>query len=210
MTSHDYRVLPAPRRGVKVRGARSPEERFAKAVEAEMNRMAAEGWDYLRSDILPCEERQGWFRGNATVYRTLLVFRRPVAAEAAATLPALDAAVPATAPAPLSALPEPWPEPFAEPRPAPRLEPRAPPRPAPEPRPALDPRPAPEPRPQPPRAMAPPLAPLPPRRTPPIAAPEAPLAGPPPSRTPLDQLLARPDPGAPRDPRLDRWAPDEP
>ncbi|WP_210527391.1 DUF4177 domain-containing protein [Rubellimicrobium arenae] len=76
MQSHEYRVIPAPRRGVKVKGARTPEDRFARAVEAEMNRMAQDGWEFVRSDTLPCEQRQGWFGGRVTVFQTMLVFRR--------------------------------------------------------------------------------------------------------------------------------------
>lgn len=76
MQSHEYRVLPAPRRGIRVKGARRAEDRFARAVEAEMNRMAADGWEFVRSDTLPCERKPGWFSRTATVPETLLVFRR--------------------------------------------------------------------------------------------------------------------------------------
>ncbi|EYD77155.1 hypothetical protein Rumeso_01267 [Rubellimicrobium mesophilum DSM 19309] len=63
---------------MKAKGARRPEDRFARAVEAEMNRMASEGWEFVRSDTLPCEQRSGWFSRPATVFQTLLVFRRPL------------------------------------------------------------------------------------------------------------------------------------
>ena len=76
MPSHDYRVIPAPTRGQKAPGLKTPEARFARAIEACINDMAADGWDYLRADILPSAERQG-LTGTQTVYRTLLVFRRP-------------------------------------------------------------------------------------------------------------------------------------
>lgn len=111
MQPYDYRVVPAPRRGVKVRGARGEEARFAAAVEAEMNRMGAHGWEYVRSDTLPSEEKQGWLGGRATVFRTLLVFRREraIAREAAPAVP--TAAEPA--PPPMLALPVA--EPVAEP-----------------------------------------------------------------------------------------------
>jgi hypothetical protein len=101
MPSHEYRVLPAPRRGVKVRGVRGEEARFAAAVEAEMNRMAAEGWEFVRSDTLPSEERTGWLGGRSTVFRTLLVFRREVVAQAPATTAfRRPTPVPVTPPAP--------------------------------------------------------------------------------------------------------------
>jgi hypothetical protein len=84
MTRFEYRVVPAPKRGLKLRGARTSEERFAAALMEEMNRLAAEGWEYLRADILPCEERQG-LTGRTTVFQNMLVFRRAIpAAESAA------------------------------------------------------------------------------------------------------------------------------
>ena len=79
MPSHEYRVVPAPRRGIKAKGARRPEDRFAHAVESEMNRMAAEGWEYVRSDTLPRDHKAGWFSRPVTVYDTVLVFRRAAA-----------------------------------------------------------------------------------------------------------------------------------
>lgn len=78
MTRYEYRVRPAPTRGRKVKGLKTPEARFANAIEAQINEMAAEGWEYLRSDILPSEERQG-LTSSHVVYRTLLVFRRALA-----------------------------------------------------------------------------------------------------------------------------------
>ncbi|TNC52938.1 DUF4177 domain-containing protein [Rubellimicrobium rubrum] len=82
MQSHEYRVIPAPRRGVKIKGARTPEDRFARAVEGEMNRMALDGWEFVRSDTLPCEQKAGWFSKPTTVFQTLLVFRRSKVEEA--------------------------------------------------------------------------------------------------------------------------------
>ncbi len=40
-----------------------------------MNRLGAEGWDYVRADALPCEERVG-LTGTKTVFQNMLVFRR--------------------------------------------------------------------------------------------------------------------------------------
>ena len=67
MQGFEYKVVAAPRRAARLKGVRSAEERFARAIEAEMNRMAVEGWDYVRSDTLPCDERKGWFGGAVTV-----------------------------------------------------------------------------------------------------------------------------------------------
>lgn len=74
----EYRVIPAPTRGRKAPGIKTPEGRFALGLEDVLNEMAREGWRYLRSDILPSEERQG-LTSTATVYRSVLVFARDVA-----------------------------------------------------------------------------------------------------------------------------------
>lgn len=75
MTRYDYKVVPAPERGLKARGVKSAEGRFAFALETCMNEMAAEGWEYQRAETLPSEERQG-LSGKQVVYRNVLVFRR--------------------------------------------------------------------------------------------------------------------------------------
>ena len=78
MTGYEYKVIPAPAKGVKAKGIKGPEARFAHALEQSMNTLAAEGWEYLRADILPSEERQG-LTSSQTVYRSVLVFRRELA-----------------------------------------------------------------------------------------------------------------------------------
>ncbi|MEQ9693701.1 DUF4177 domain-containing protein [Shimia sp. SDUM112013] len=75
-TRYDYKVIPAPSKGKKARGVKGPEGRFAHALEVAMNDMAAEGWEYLRAETLPNEERVG-LTGSQTSFRTVLVFRRP-------------------------------------------------------------------------------------------------------------------------------------
>lgn len=83
MADYEYTVIPAPMRGEKVRGARTPSERFAPALAAALNGMAAQGWEYVRAETLPSEERSG-LTSRTTVWHNLLVFRRPVAAATAA------------------------------------------------------------------------------------------------------------------------------
>lgn len=73
---YEYSVIAAPTRGDKAKDARTPTERYALALAGELNRMAAEGWEYLRADVLPSEERSG-LTGRTTVYHNVLVFRRP-------------------------------------------------------------------------------------------------------------------------------------
>ena len=75
MSEYEYKVVPAPVKGAKAKGVKTPEARFAHAVELLMNDLAGEGWEYLRADMLPSEERQG-LTGSVTNWRNLLVFRR--------------------------------------------------------------------------------------------------------------------------------------
>ncbi len=98
MPIHEYRVVPAPKRGIKVAGAKTTEDRFAQALQATMNAMGAEGWTFLRSDTLPCEERQG-LTGKATTYQTMLIFSRSLEAAIEAT-PRIMIPAPLAAPAP--------------------------------------------------------------------------------------------------------------
>ncbi|MFN4158958.1 MAG: DUF4177 domain-containing protein [Gemmobacter sp.] len=131
MQVFEYKVIPAPRRGEKARGAKTVAERFGVALAHAMNDMAAEGWEYLRADTLPCEERVG-LTGTATHFQNMLVFRRalrvaetaraPVAADHAAAASELPEPMPMQMP---QAAPEPPPHqmertvlsPFATPAP---------------------------------------------------------------------------------------------
>ena len=87
MQHFEYRVVPAPAKGRKAAGVKGPEARFAHSLEHAINDMAADGWEYLRAEILPSEERQG-LTSSHTVYRSVLVFRRPKDAEAVPAGPA--------------------------------------------------------------------------------------------------------------------------
>lgn len=75
MTAYEYKVVPAPVRGEKARGLKTGAERYAHALEGLMNTLGADGWEYVRADTLPSEERSG-LTGRTTVYHNLLVFRR--------------------------------------------------------------------------------------------------------------------------------------
>lgn len=75
MSAYEYKVVPAPARAEKVKGVRAPEARFALSVEKLMNAHSAEGWEYLRAETLPSEERKG-LGGRVTQWRTMLIFRR--------------------------------------------------------------------------------------------------------------------------------------
>ncbi len=74
---YEYRVVPAPNRGEKARGVKTTADRFALALTGVMNKLGREGWEYLRADTLPCEERIG-LTGSKSTFQHLLVFRRAV------------------------------------------------------------------------------------------------------------------------------------
>ncbi|MCU0901191.1 MAG: DUF4177 domain-containing protein [Cypionkella sp.] len=98
MQRFEYKVIPAPKRGEKTRSAKTTEDRFAHALTQVMNSLGAEGWEYVRADTLPCEERAG-LTGTKTTYQNMLVFRRAViGAEAAQPTPALRSAAEPEAP----------------------------------------------------------------------------------------------------------------
>ena len=75
MQRFEYKVIPAPRRGEKAKGVRSTPDRFAVALTSLMNALGRDGWDYVRADALPCDERVG-LTGSKTTFLNMLVFRR--------------------------------------------------------------------------------------------------------------------------------------
>lgn len=77
MQRYEYKVIPAPVKGEKARGVKGTPGRFAQGLTRTLNEMAREGWDYLRADTLPCEERSG-LTGKTVTYQNMLVFRRAV------------------------------------------------------------------------------------------------------------------------------------
>lgn len=93
MPHYEYKVIPAPEKARKVRGLKGP-ALFAHALEEAMNALGADGWQYLRADTLPQEERAG-LTSKTTTYRNLLVFHREIAPE-----PAEEAVEPVSEPAP--------------------------------------------------------------------------------------------------------------
>jgi hypothetical protein len=86
MQRFEYKVVPSPRKGEKAREAKTTTDRFALTLTNLMNRLGQDGWEYLRADALPCDERVG-LTGSKTTYQNVLVFRRVIeAGEALAPL----------------------------------------------------------------------------------------------------------------------------
>jgi len=75
MPRYEYKVVPAPTKGLKAKGVKGAEGRFAHAVQELMNGLSGYGWEYLRAETLPCVERSG-LTGSTTEWRNMLVFRR--------------------------------------------------------------------------------------------------------------------------------------
>ena len=102
MQFYEYKVVPAPRKGEKARGTRTTPDRFALALTSLMNDFGRDGWEYLRADTLPCDERVG-LTGSKTSFQSMLVFRRVLEADAASAAAPLQfqtrlSALEATAP----------------------------------------------------------------------------------------------------------------
>lgn len=103
MQKYEYKVVPAPEKGVKTKGVKPGAPRFAQTLETLMNGLGAEGWEYIRADTLPCTERAG-LTGSQTVYRNVLIFRRGLEGDTGETAE--------TAPDPIliEAMPDPEPD----------------------------------------------------------------------------------------------------
>lgn len=93
MPRYEFKVVPAPEQGKKAKGLKGSKDRFAHALESLMNDLGALGWDYVRADTLPCQERTG-LTGKTTTYQNMLVFRRELA----------EADLPEARPAPVAGL----------------------------------------------------------------------------------------------------------
>lgn len=98
MQHYEYTVIAAPDRGSRAKGGKTPTDRYAAALAQVLNQMAEEGWDYVRAETLPSDERSG-IASRQTLWHNVLVFRRDLTAAILATQP------------PTVLVPEPVPEP---------------------------------------------------------------------------------------------------
>ncbi|MEO0389658.1 MAG: DUF4177 domain-containing protein [Pseudomonadota bacterium] len=89
MPQFEYKTVPAVTRGQKEKGVKTPEARFALALEQQLNALAADGWEYCRAEMLPSTERAG-LTGTTTEWRHILIFRRPAPELQMEALPAPD------------------------------------------------------------------------------------------------------------------------
>ena len=77
MIKFEYKAVPAPSNGTKAKGVKSTEDRFALAMTDALNDLAEDGWDYVRAETLPCDERKG-LTGTQTKFQNVLIFRRQI------------------------------------------------------------------------------------------------------------------------------------
>lgn len=82
----EYKVVASPRRTKKIRGVKGTKNLFAEVLTEKMNEMARDGWEYLRAESLPVDEKTSLLKGRVETYQNVLVFRRLV--ENAETVPA--------------------------------------------------------------------------------------------------------------------------
>lgn len=81
--SFEYTVIPAPTRTKRQKGVKTAVERLAFALEDIINEMAADGWEYLRTETLTVEDKVGRFSKIVEKIETVLVFRRATKARPA-------------------------------------------------------------------------------------------------------------------------------
>ncbi|WP_170400370.1 DUF4177 domain-containing protein [Ruegeria arenilitoris] len=110
MQRYEYKVVPAPQKGIKAKGEKTAEGRFAASVEQVLNQMGQDGWEYQRAELLPSEERVG-LTGSTVNWRNVLVFRREVTADFVSTRSDEDTAQAKPIPGPETVSP---PAPIAE------------------------------------------------------------------------------------------------
>jgi len=80
MAKFEYKVVAAPRKTRSFKGVRSHEDQFAAVLAEAMNDLAGSGWEYLRAESLPCEEKTG-LTSRVESYQSVLVFRREIVAD---------------------------------------------------------------------------------------------------------------------------------
>ena len=88
MPRYEYKVVPAPNKGLKGKNVKGAEARFSHALQELMNGLSGYGWEYQRAETLPSIERSG-LTGSTTEWRNVLVFRRPRENDVAAFQPEL-------------------------------------------------------------------------------------------------------------------------
>lgn len=85
----EYKCVGAPERPKRKRGAKSRSDRVASAMQEIIEAEAVDGWEYLRTDLVPVEEKSGLFGRTHEVHRAVLVFHRGHAVAQPVMIPAV-------------------------------------------------------------------------------------------------------------------------
>lgn len=85
MSKYEYKVVAAPKKGLRHKGVKGTSDRFAHTLMTLMNELGRDGWEYLRADTLPVDERSG-LTGTSTTFQNMLIFRRDLNDTATDTL----------------------------------------------------------------------------------------------------------------------------
>lgn len=81
---YEYKCIAAPEKARRRRGAKTRTDRVALAIQDILAAECKGGWEYLRADLIPVEEKSGFFSRAQDVHRAILVFRRAVGGSGAA------------------------------------------------------------------------------------------------------------------------------
>ena len=79
--SYEYKCVGAPERPKKQRRVRGRSDRVALAMQEVIAAEAVDGWEYMRTDLVPVEEKNSLFSRAHEVHRAVLVFRRELEPE---------------------------------------------------------------------------------------------------------------------------------
>ena len=79
--SFEYKCVGAPERPKRLRGTWSRSDRVALAMQEIIDAEAVDGWEYLRTDLVPVEEKASFFSRTQEVQRAVLIFRRDALVE---------------------------------------------------------------------------------------------------------------------------------
>jgi len=71
-----YRCVAAPRKARRSRAHKTCEDALLGAIEAVLAEQAAEGWEYLRTDLVPMEAKKGMLSATVETHLGVMVFRR--------------------------------------------------------------------------------------------------------------------------------------
>ena len=77
---YEYKCVGAPERPKRSRGAKTGSDRLAVAMEEIIHDEAVDGWEYMRTDLVPVIEKSSLLGRAQEVHRAVLVFRREIGA----------------------------------------------------------------------------------------------------------------------------------